>query len=122
MKHNRKKMEEHLSLTAHQLVNTQHNLASNQLEAIQSREKLTAKITQTGKDLASTKQQLTCTQINTVKTIDRLVADRKIKKNYSFITAKVKQVKKKSKEQLALTKGDLSLRLQQTEDDIKTKD
>jgi len=137
VKHNREKMEEHLSLTAHLLANTQHNLASYQLETIQSREKLTAKITQTGKDLASTKQQLTSTQIDTVKTIDRLILrlqqterDLKAKEELTAsqfqkckddVTLKVKQVKKESKEQLALTKGDFSLRLQQTEDDLKTK-
>jgi len=34
---------------------------------------------------------------------------------------KVEQLEKESKEQLSLTKGDFSLRLQQTEDDLKTK-
>ena len=136
-KHNKEKMEEHLSLTAHQLANTQHDLASNQLEVVNSRGELTAKITRTGKDLASTKQQLTSTQIDTVKTIDRLIQrlqqtekDLKAKEELTTsqlekcrvdFTVKVEEVKKATKEQLALSRGDFSLKLQQTEDDLRTK-
>ncbi|XP_065917309.1 hyaluronan mediated motility receptor-like [Dysidea avara] len=135
-KHNKEKMEEHLSFAIRQLTKVQHNLASSQVEAVNSREELTAKTTQIGKDLATTKQQLTSTQIDTVKTIDRLIqrlqqterdlatkqelTTRQLKKYKDDFTVKVEQVEKESKEQLAVTENNLTLKLQQTENDLTT--
>ena len=36
-KHNKEKMEEHLSFTTHRLINAQHNLTSSQVEAVKSK-------------------------------------------------------------------------------------
>ncbi|XP_065916949.1 TNF receptor-associated factor 3-like [Dysidea avara] len=135
-KHNKEKMEEHLSFAIRQLTKAQHNLASSQVEAVNSRDELTAKTTQIGKDLATTKQQLTSTQIDTVKTIDRLIqrlqqterdlatkqelTTRQLEKYKDDFTAKVEQVEKESKEQLAVTENNLTLKLQQTENDLTT--
>ncbi|XP_065916952.1 TNF receptor-associated factor 3-like [Dysidea avara] len=135
-KHNKEKMEEHLSFTTHQLTKAQHNLVSSQVEAVNSREELTAKTTQIGKDLATTKQQFTSTQIDTVKTIDRLIqrlqqierdlatkqelTTRQLEKYKDDLTVKVEQVEKESNEQLAVTENNLTLKLQQTENDLTT--
>ncbi|XP_065916948.1 putative leucine-rich repeat-containing protein DDB_G0290503 [Dysidea avara] len=135
-KHNKEKMEEHLSFAICQLTKAQHNLASSQVEAVNSREELTAKTTQIGKDLVTTKQQLTSTQIDTVKTIDRLIqrlqqterdfatkqelTTHQLEKYKDDLTAKVEQVEKESKEQLAITENNLTLKLQQTENDLTT--
>ena len=135
-KHNKEKMEEHLSFAICQLTKAQHNLASSQVEAVNSREELTAKTIQVGKDLATTKQQLTSTQIDTVKTIDRLIqrlqqterdlatkqelTTRQLEKCKDDLTVKVEQVEKESKEQLAVTENNLTLKLQQTENDLTT--
>ena len=135
-KHNKEMMEEHLSFMKRQLAKAQHNLASSQVEAVNSREELTAKTTQIGKDLATTKQQLTSTQIDTVKTTDRLIqrlqqterdlatkqelTTRQLEKYKDDLTVKVEQVEKESKEQLAVTENNLTLKLQQTENDLTT--
>ena len=56
--HNKEKMEEHLSFTTHQLTNTNHKVASIQLEAVDCKEELMLKISQTKSDLAMYEQKL----------------------------------------------------------------
>ena len=109
-KHNKEKMEEHLSFITHQLTDVQHKLAS---ETVNSREELTTKITQTGKDLATTKQHLS-------GLIQRLQhTQRGFTTKQDDLTVKVEQVEKESKEQLVITKDDLTLKLQQAENGFK---
>ena len=125
-KHNKEKMEEHLSFIICQLTNTQYNLANSQVEAVDSKDKLTTKITQTGKDLATTKQHLS----SAVKTIDQLIqrlqqTERDIasqlEKYKDEFTMRIEQQQKESEEQLAVTKDDLTLKLQQVENKFATK-
>ncbi|XP_065916908.1 paramyosin-like [Dysidea avara] len=135
-KHNKEKMEEHLSFAIHRLTKAQHDLTSSQVEVANSREELIAKTTQIGKDLATTKQQLTSTQIDTVKAIDRLIqrlqqterdlatkqelTTRQLEKYKDDFTVKAEQVEKESKERLEVTENNLTLKLQQTENDLTT--
>ncbi|XP_065908111.1 myosin-13-like [Dysidea avara] len=130
-KHNKEMIEEHLSLTTHQLTNTQHNLATNKIEVDISRKELTTRVTQTGKDLATT----TNTQIETVKTMDRLILRiQEIEKDLATnkkltaakleqyeveLSQKLQQVDMKSAEQLAATKDNVTLKLQETKDAFK---
>ncbi|XP_065902971.1 uncharacterized protein [Dysidea avara] len=125
-KHNKEKMEEHLFFTARQLINTQHSLASSQVEVVNSREELTANITQTGKELASSLEQLTSTQLDTVKTIDKLVQKlqqtekglttkqeltSQLEKYKDTFTVKLMQAENKYKEELKVARSNLNQEL-----------
>ncbi|XP_065915323.1 TNF receptor-associated factor 3-like [Dysidea avara] len=132
-KHNEGKTAEHLSLTTHQIICTQEYLASNQVDAVNSRAELAAKV---GHELASTKQELSTGQHNAVKKIDKLflrlqqterdfatkeeliALQHEVRQCKQFLTqifAKIEQVSNESEEQLAGTENVLTLKLQQTD-------
>ncbi|XP_065888321.1 TNF receptor-associated factor 5-like [Dysidea avara] len=116
-KHSKEKIEEHLSFTTRQLINTQHNLANSQVEAVDSKDKLSTKITQTGTDLATSKQQLTSAQLDAVKTIDKLIqrlADTKA--DLKSTQEEARKTKDDLTQQLALT----NQKLTNTQRDLNT--
>jgi len=111
-KHNKEKMEDHLSFISHQLKNAQHHSTSGLKE-------LTTKITRTENDLDTTKQLLS----SVVKTIDQLIqrlqqTERDTTSQLEKCKDEIENEKKQSKEQLAAIKDDLILKLQQTENEI----
>ena len=111
-KHNKEKMEEHLSFIIFQLTNTQHD-SSNGLK------ELTTQISQTRKDLATTKQDLTSVQLDAVKAIDKLIET--LQQTKRDIASQLQE--NKDELRMITVQGqkewlDLSLKLQQTENEL----
>ena len=134
--HNEEQIAKHLSLTAHQIICTQEYLASNQVEAVNSRAELAAKVAQSEQELLSAKQEHSIAHNNVVKKFDKLslrlqqaeeelatkeelialqLEVRQCKQYLTQIFAKIEQVSNDNEEQLAGTEDELTLKLQRTD-------
>ena len=117
-KHNKEKMEDHLSFITHKLTNTQHYTISCLKEQ-------TTKITQTGNDLDTTKELLS----SALKTIDQLITrQQQTEKDTASQLEKCKdelviieREQKESKDLLTVTREDLILKLQEMEEKVTNK-
>ena len=119
-KHNKEKLEEHLSFTAHQLSNTQRNIATGKVAAVNSKEKQLVKFPTTGGVLDDTEPLLTGAPLNIVQTTDKFLQINAPTEKFSNVAQEDQQTRQLQDnfQQLIATTDELSQKLANMEKTI----